>query len=195
MKKVEIFDEKLVSPGFLKIIRAKLRYKNFDGTWVEADNLEKMERGHSVAALIWNKDTEKVVLIEQFRYPTYQPEKHDSGWMIEVVAGMIDKGEEPQVAARRELIEEIGYQVDTLEYIDDFYVSPGGSTERIFLYYAEVRNKDKIAEGGGVEQEDENVRMREYSLEEISEKFFNNEFQDAKTIIALMWWFQNKHKE
>ncbi len=187
MKKVEIIEEKTVRDGFFKVIKARLRYENFNGSWVEPSPLEKIERGDLVAALIWNKDTRKVVLVEQFRYPTYEPEKHGTGWITEVAAGVIEKGEEPQETVKRELIEEIGYKVETLEHIGDFYVSPGGSTEKIFLYYAEVRSVDKIAQGGGVEQENEDIRILEYSWEEILSMLNNGEFNDAKTVIALMW--------
>jgi ADP-ribose pyrophosphatase len=194
MKKVEIIEEKTIHDGFLKVIQAKLRYENFNGSWVEPSPLEKIERGDSVAALIWNKDTSKVVLVEQFRYPAYKPEKLGTGWITEVAAGVIEKDEEPQETVKRELIEEIGYKVEALEHIGDFYVSPGGSTEKIFLYYAEVRNIDKVAKGGGVKQENEDIRNLEYPWEKILRMLDNNEFNDAKTIIALMWLKSRREK-
>lgn len=194
MKKIEIIEEKTVHDGFLKVIEARLRYENFNGSWVEPLPLEKIERGDSVAALIWNKDTRKIVLVEQFRYPTYEPEKLGTGWIAEIAAGIIEESEESQETVKRELIEEIGYKVEALEHIGDFYVSPGGSTEKIFLYYAEVRNVDKVAKGGGVKQENENIRILEYSWEEIQMMLDNGEFNDAKTIIALMWLKSRREK-
>jgi ADP-ribose pyrophosphatase len=184
MRKVEIIEERTVYDGWMKVIRARLRQEKLDGSMSEGHPYEKMERGDAVAALIWNRDTGKIILINQFRYPAC---KHGSGWITEVVAGKVEEGEEPQETVKRELIEESGYQVETLEHIGDFYVSPGGTTERIFLYYAEVRNIDKIAKGGGLKRESEDIQVLEYSWEEVMKMLDNGEFEDAKTIIALMW--------
>jgi len=135
---------------------------------------------------------EKIVLVEQFRFPAY--EKGD-GWMIEVVAGILGKGEKPEEAVRREVLEETGYRVCELTHISSFYLSPGGSSERIFLYYAEVNDSDKVAGGGGVETEHEDIRILEYSLPEIWRAWQAGEIKDAKTIIALMWFRSNKFKD
>ena len=191
MKKVEIIEEKTVYSGWMKVIQARLRRQKFDGSMSDEWKYEKMERGNAVAALIFNRDTQKIVLVNQFRYPTCQ---HGTGWITEVVAGMITENEDPQETVKRELIEESGYQTEKLEHIGGFYVSPGGTTERIILYYAEVRDRDKIEPGGGLEQENENVQILEYSLEESIRMLDNGEFNDAKTIIALLW-LKNKIME
>jgi nudix-type nucleoside diphosphatase (YffH/AdpP family) len=184
MKKVEIERKQRVFDDFFKVEEAFVRYEKFDGQMSDHVRRLNFERGDAAAVLIFNRDTQKIILVQQFRYPTY--EKGD-GWMIEIVAGILGKDEKPEEAVRREVLEETGYQVSELTHIFTFYLSPGGSSERIFLYYAEVMNSDKIASGGGVESEHEDIRILEYSLPEIWQAWHAGEIKDAKTIIALMW--------
>jgi ADP-ribose pyrophosphatase len=68
---------------------------------------------------------------------------------------------------RRELIEEIGFRAGDLTHIATFYVSPGGTSERIMLYYAEVGNTDRIAAVGGLASEGEDIQLIEVALPEL----------------------------
>src|ERR1041385_1686246 len=147
MKRVNIETEQLVFDGFFKIREASLKYERFDGSMSQSVRRLNLDRGDSVAALILNLETRKVILTNQFKYPTYS---NGDGWIIEVVAGMVAKDEDHETAIKREVLEETGYRVSTLTRICSFYVSPGGSSERIILFYAEVRNGDHISPGGGL---------------------------------------------
>jgi ADP-ribose pyrophosphatase len=143
------------------------------------------ERGDSAAALLLNTDTQKVLLIEQFRYPTYEK---GSGWIQEVVAGVIDENEQPEETIRREIREEIGYEVQKpLTHIATFYVSPGGTSERNMLYYAEVSNADHVSSGGGKVSEHEDIELVEMTLPELWHALENGNIVDAKTLIAVQW--------
>jgi ADP-ribose pyrophosphatase len=146
------------------------------------------ERGDAVAAVIFNRDTRKVILANQFRYPTHEK---GPGWMSEVVAGVLEPDESPETTIRREILEEVGYETRELLYISSFYVSPGGSTERITLYYAEVDNAGKVSEGGGLESENEDIRIEEITLQEVEAALSSKQYQDAKTVIGLMWLLNN----
>jgi nudix-type nucleoside diphosphatase (YffH/AdpP family) len=184
MDKVEIKSKRLIFNDFFKIQEAILRYLRFDGKMSEPVRRLVFERGDAVAALIFNRDTSKVVLINQFRYPTYDK---GPGWMQEVVAGIIDPNETPVDALRREILEEIGYRVGELIHITTMYPSPGGSSERIMLYYAEVGNTDRIAAGGGLASESEDIQIIEFTLPELWRALDAGEIMDAKTIIGVMW--------
>ncbi|MCP4147951.1 MAG: NUDIX hydrolase [bacterium] len=185
MKKVEIIKKKRVYDDFFKIDEAILKHQRFDGQMSEPVRRLNFERGDSVAALVWNKETQKVILINQFRYPTYEK---GPGWVWEIVAGVLGKDEEPGAAIGRELQEEIGYRVENIDYISTFYVSPGGSSERIILYYAEVGAGDKVSDGGGLESEHEDIRVMEFSPPALKELKNQGDIVDAKTLIALMWF-------
>jgi ADP-ribose pyrophosphatase len=107
--------------------------------------------------------------------------------MLEIVAGTLDKpGEDPHDAIVREIEEEVGYDVDTIKLIDECYMSPGGSSEIITIYFCEVSKK--VSEGGGLESELEEIDVIEMTREEL----LTTRFKDAKTIIAVNW-ARNNH--
>jgi ADP-ribose pyrophosphatase len=191
MKKVEIERTHRVYDDFFKVEEAFVRYETFNGQMSETVRRLSFERGDAVAVLLFNRERRKVILINQFRYPTY---KSGAGWLTEVVAGILEKGESPGDTVRREVLEEVGYRVLELVPISTFYVSPGGSSERIFLYYAEVADSDRVTEGGGLESEHEDIQVKEYSLPELWAALDQGEFKDAKTIIALMWLRERKER-
>jgi len=192
-KKVIIGSQRIVYDDFFQIEEAYVRRTRFDGTLSEPLRILNFERGHGAAALVFNTETERVILINQFRYPTYA-NGQGPGWIVEVMAGMLNPGEDPQQAIRREIMEEAGYQVNELTPIATFYPSPGGSSECLFLYYAEVDNRHKIASGGGLAVEHEDIEIVEYSLPEAWQALAAGQIVDAKTLIALMW-LREKLKE
>ena len=183
MRKVIIDRTERILDDFFKVDEGYLCYERFDGTMSPVVRRLNFERGDSVAALIYKPSTKRIVLVNQFKYPTY---KKGPGWITETMAGMIDKDEDPQTAVRREILEETGYDLRTLEHISTFYLSPGGSSERIVLYYAEVDDK-KTTEGGGLPAENEDILNVELSLEDALGQIDSGEIADAKTIIAILW--------
>lgn len=192
MDKVEIKSKRLIFNDFFKIEEAILRYLRFDGKMSEPVRRLVFERGDAVAAIILNRDTQKVILINQFRYPTYDK---GPGWMQEIVAGIVDPNETPEEAMRREITEEIGYRVGELTYITTMYPSPGGSSERIMVYYTEVGNTDRIAAGGGLVSEGEDIQIVEVALPELWRALDAGELMDAKTIIGVMWLRRKLERE
>jgi ADP-ribose pyrophosphatase len=106
--------------------------------------------------------------------------------MLEIPAGSIEKDEEPIDCLKREIMEELGYKIKSPEHLQTFYASPGASTERIFLFYATVSEKDKIGKGGGNQNEMEDIQIIKIPIEKISEEI--GKIKDAKTILALQWF-------
>src|SRR5262245_21102407 len=107
------------------------------------------------------------------------------GWIMEAVAGMIDIGETAEEAIIRETLEETGYRISKPELICKFFSSPGGTSERIFLYFSEVREADRIGEGGGVPGED--VRVVRRSTHELFAQLERCQIEDPKLAIAAYW--------
>jgi ADP-ribose pyrophosphatase len=189
MKKVSIKNKRYILDDFFKIEEAYLRFEQFNGKMSPLVRRLSLERGDSVAVLILNQNTEKLILVSQFRYPTYQ-NKH--GWTTEAIAGMVDPGEKPEETVRRELEEETGLKIDRLEHISTFYPSPGGSSERIYLYYSEVSGeKANYKETGGLLAHGEDVKAVEVTLEDALAKIKSGEIVDAKTIISI-YWLENR---
>jgi nudix-type nucleoside diphosphatase (YffH/AdpP family) len=184
MKRVILHAKRRVFDGFFKLDEAEVSYERFNGLMSGRVRRLCLERGDSVAAIIYNRDSQKALLVNQFKYPTYEK---GPGWIIETVAGIIENGETPESAVRREVLEETGYAVEILEHIGTFYVSPGGSSERILLYFAEVSDKVNVGPGGGVESEGEDIETVEFSIDELDHLLETHSVQDAKTIVAIQW--------
>lgn len=185
-KRVEIIEQKQVFKQWIfEIEETKLRHEKYNGKMSDEVVRLTFKRGDSVAAVIHNQARQTVLLTEQFRFPTYA---NGDGWVMELPAGSIDKPDEnPEHAMRREIEEEIGYTVKNLEHISTFYVSPGGTSERIHLFYASVEEKDKLTAGGGLDEEKEDIRTVHISVNDIMTKIKNGAIMDAKTIIGLQW--------
>ena len=192
MKKVIIDQQTRLFDDFFKVDEAYLRYERFDGTMTPVVRRLNFERGDSVSALLFNARTRRVILVNQFKYPTYEK---GPGWITETMAGMVDKDERPEDAVRREILEETGYQVRDLQYISTFYVSPGGSSERVALYYAEVDDDQRAAAGGGLATENEDIAIVELGVKEALDQIESGEIADAKTIIALYWLRNRLHED
>jgi len=178
-KTQRIFDD------FFKIEEAIISYEKFNGSMSEPVRRLNFERGETVAVLIYNIETDKVILVNQFRYPAFT---RGNGWLTEVVAGMLNANENPEDCVMREVEEETGYLVTKLQHISTFFVSPGGSSEKMLLYYTEVRINDKISDGGGLIEESEDIKLVEFSPLEFKALLENGTLIDAKTIIAAQWF-------
>lgn len=187
--KYSINKEKVVFNDHYKIIKANVSYDTFSGAEITTNRFA-FHRGDSVAILLYEKDTASVLITKQFRYPTTQ---HNQGWVCEIPAGSLEKDECPLACVVRETEEEVGYSVFQPEQIFNFYTSPGGSTERCYLFYAEVSARDKTSKGGGLASEKEDIKLIKLPVAEI-ESWLSEEIIDAKTIIALQW-FLSKQKD
>lgn len=135
---------------------------------------EQFAPGKAVAALVYDTARRVYVLTRQFRIG---PEAE----ILEIAAGMIDGNEAPETAVRREIHEELGYEVDQLEEIVQMWPSPGTSSEAITVYYAEVSRK--TGEGGGLAEENERIEMLDFTWEALVAE----PLQDAKSVIAVQW--------
>lgn len=159
---VEIKDEKRVYNGHLKIDEAVIKDTNEKGE-VSTYKRQKISSCDAVTGLIYNTDTESVVLIKQYRYPTHKNKR--DGFIYEAVAGKIDKeGEDPKNTFIRECLEEVGYKLKekNVEFCFRCYPTPGYSTERIYYFLATATNKDKVkGAGGGIKSEHENIEICE----------------------------------
>ena len=182
MDKVRTLEKRRVFDDIFAIEEAVIEHRRHDGSWSEPRRQLSFERGDSVAALLVNRETGNLVLIDQFRYPTFEK---GPGWLTEIVAGGLDEDETPEAAMIREIREETGCEIASLEHISTFYVSPGGTSERVILYYAEITSCEGRTSGLGVGDED--IKVIEKSSEVLWQEFLAGSLQDAKTIIALLW--------
>lgn len=177
-----------------RVIRARLQFRRFDGAMSDPVTRINFERGESVAVLLYDPQDDAVILVRQFRYPVYAGLSPDEragegarrAWLLEIVAGVMDAGRTLEEVAREELLEEAGYRVKgELQPIATVYPSPGGTSERMHLFLAEVDHRRRAGEGGGVPAEGEDIQTLVLPFQEAMEMVARGEICDAKTIIAL----------
>lgn len=181
-KEIKVHSEERDYDFYFKIDKAIVdEFEN--GKYINSYNRYRLTRPDAVTILVFNEDTQNVILVKQMRYPIMH---HTSENILEAVAGKIDAGETPQQAAVRELKEEIGYEIseDKLGKPIEMFASPGYSTEKIYIFLAVVKNSNKTADGGGVAGEHENIEIVEIPLNEFISKVQSNEIKDSKTIIS-----------
>ena len=166
---MQITQRQRVFDGHFKV--NKLILKLPDGQEVPR---EQFAPGHAVAALVFDTAKQQYVLTKQFRVGAEQE-------LPEIAAGMIDQGESPETAVRREIHEELGYEIDQLTRIVEMWPSPGTSSETIVVYYAEASRQ--TGAGGGLTEENEHIQMLTFSREEL----LGQVFRDAKTMLAVQW--------
>lgn len=139
--------------------------------------------GHAVAVLPYDAGRRTALLVALPRAPVTwaggPPE------LTEAPAGMID-AEDPQDCARREALEEVGVKLGLLEPVGAVYASPGVSTERLQLFLAPYAAADRVAEGGGVAQEQEQIRVLEVPLATLWRQVEDRSLADLKTLALVL---------
>jgi ADP-ribose pyrophosphatase len=141
---------------------------------------EQFAPGHAVAALVFDTQQQHYVLTRQFRVGAERE-------LLEIAAGMIDKDESPETAVRREIQEELGYDIDQLTLIATVWSSPGVSAETIAVYYAEASRQS--GQGGGLAAEHEQIEIVRLTREELAKEAL----LDAKTLLAVQWAQLNRN--
>lgn len=129
----------------------------------------------AVAVLAITPD-DRMLVVEQYRKPLEKSQ-------IEIPAGKLDPGEEPENCARRELVEETGYTSGSLRLLSSFYTSPGFADEIIHLYVAE-----DLTKGEAQPDEDEFLEIEAITLEQAQQYLAEGRISDAKTIMAMYAW-------
>ena len=190
--RVQILDKTVCYNGFFRIELYRLRHEMFRGGWSRELTRELFERGHAAAVLPYDPVLDAVVLVEQFRIGAL--ESPGDPWLLEIVAGVIDKLDEtPEDVVRREAVEEANCYIQDLVHICDYFVSPGGTSERISLFCGKV---DAVGVGGvcGLEEEAEDIRVTVVPFSEAIAQLQAGNIKSAAPIIALQWLQLNHAK-
>ncbi len=181
---VRNINKELLSDNWYTLHKISFEYQREDGEW-EPQVREAYDRGNGAAILLYNQEKNSVVLTRQFRMPTYVNGNPD-GMMIEVCAGLLEENNAEETI-KKEVEEETGYKVDRVKKVFESYMSPGSVTEILYLFIAAYEDGMKISEGGGAEDETENIEVLELSFPEALEMVRTGEIRDAKTIMLLQY--------
>ncbi len=180
--KVSIEKTEILSDNWYTLKKVTFNIQKKDGTF-QQQSREAYDRGNGAVILLYNKDSQMVILTRQFRLPTYI-NGNTSGMMIEACAGLLDN-DHPEECIKRETEEETGYKISHVEKIFEAYMSPGSVTEILHFFIAEYSKEMKIGEGGGLDDEGENIEVLELGFENALEMVSSGEIKDAKTIMLL----------
>lgn len=179
---IKVTETKLLSDNWYILNKVTFDYQKKDGK-VESHIREVYDRGNGAAILLYNSAKKTVILTRQFRLPTYL-NGNKTGMMIEVCAGLLDQDNAEQ-AVIRETEEETGYRLKKVEKVIETYMSPGSVTEILYLFVGEYDETMKVNDGGGLDAEQENIEVLEYTFEEAYSMIESGEITDAKTILLL----------
>ena len=179
---VSIEKTEILSDNWYTLKKVTFNIKKENGD-TETQSREAYDRGNGAVILLYNTHTKNVILTRQFRLPTYI-NGNRNGMLIEACAGLLDN-DNPEDCIKRETEEETGYKISKVEKIFEAYMSPGSVTEILHFFIAEYSDDMKINEGGGLEEEGENIEVLQLQFDETLSMIDNGEIKDAKTIMLL----------
>ena len=182
--RVRNVQKQVLSDNWYTLRKVTYEYQKKNGTW-ETQHREAYDRGNGAAILLYNRAQKTVILTRQFRMPTYV-NGNETGMLIEVCAGLLEENN-AEDCIRRETEEETGYKITDVQKVYEAYMSPGSVTEIVYLFVAEYAKEQKNTEGGGIEEEQEEIDVLELPFDEALQMMKTGEIRDGKTIMLLQY--------
>lgn len=181
--RVRIRNVEVLSNDWYLLQKTTFDYRRADGDW-QTLTRETYDRGNGATILLYNREHRSVILIRQFRFPTYG-NGHD-GFLIETAAGLLDQAT-PEVRIKAEVEEETGYRVTEVRKVFEAFMSPGSVTEKLYFFVAEYEQGSRVSDGGGLQAEGEDIQVLELPLDQALQMVANGEIADGKTIMLLQY--------
>jgi ADP-ribose pyrophosphatase len=187
---IEVQGEKQAYDGFFQVKALSLRHRLFAGGWSDVMQRELFYRRPVGAVLPYDPLRDEVVLIQQFRVGAMEQE---NPWLVEIVAGITEPNETVEAMIYREAQEEAGVQLLELVKLYEYWVSPGGSTEKLTLFCGRV--DASLANGiHGLAHENEDIKVVVMPCQAAIEAINTGAINNSATIMALQWLALNKNK-
>lgn len=181
--RIRVKDVRLLSDNRYKTRTTTFDWLRSNGEW-QTQHRETFDRGDGVTILPYHLTQRTVILIRQFRYPTYA--NGYDGLLIEAPAGSLDNAT-PEARIRSEAEEEIGYRLGDVRKIFEAFTSPGAVTEKLYFFVAEYQPDMKVGNGGGLAHEGEDIETLELPFSEALAMIADGRIVDAKTIMLLQY--------
>ncbi|SLN39549.1 ADP-ribose pyrophosphatase [Falsiruegeria litorea R37] len=175
--------------GYFTMEEATLQHRRFDGSMGPELSRSALINGHASVILPYDPVRDCVLVIEQFRAPAFfigDP----NPWLIEAVAGMVDPGESPEDAARRETREEANVEVTELFSAGDGYSSSGSSAEFLHLFVG-IADLSAPASTGGLATEGEDIRSHIIPYTEFMDRLDQGKLKNVPLISIANWLGRN----
>lgn len=162
--------------GWMSLLLVRLRHAN----GAEADR-HVMLNSRAISVLPYDPARKVALVVSMPRAPVIYVGEPD---LLEAIAGALDD-DDPANCARREAFEEAGVELGELEHVGLIWTMPSNSTERIDYYLARYGSADRTGYGGGLETEQEYIRVHELSLRALSQMADEGRLSDGKLLILL----------
>jgi len=173
-----ITDARTVHDGYSRLLVATVRPPQGDSFHREIE-----DHGNAVAVLPYDPERRTAVLVRAMRPPVLLTAGEQE--LLEVPAGMIED-ESAEETARREALEEAGLRLGALDHVGRVWSTPGVSTERIDLFLAPYGAADRVADGGGLASENEDITVVEMAMAELDAMLAAGAIADLKTMVLLL---------
>lgn len=164
IKSDSIYDGKILK---LRVETVELENKRYS-------KREIVDHQKGVGIIAYDGD-DKIWMVKQYR-------KALDKMTLEIPAGLVDPGELPIEAAKRELQEEVGYLPNTITYLFDMHSSPGFTNDKLSFFVGKNLERSSLDQ-----DEDENVIAESFYIKELYQMVENGEITDAKSIIAILY--------
>ena len=181
--RIIVNNRELLSNQWARLEDVEFDYLRSDGTW-QTQRREIYHRGHGAAILLYNLDTQTIVLTKQFRFPAWVID--DNGFLLEVPAGVIE-ADNPHATICEETAQETGFLIGNPTFLFKAFATPGSVTEQLYYFTAPYDHANRSGSGGGLEEEGEDIEVLEIDFTEAVEMISNGDIVDAKTIILIQY--------
>jgi nudix-type nucleoside diphosphatase (YffH/AdpP family) len=182
-ERVRLISSQVLSDDWYLLKKTIFDFRRADGSW-QRQQRETYDRGNGATVLLYQLATRRVVLVRQFRFPAYV-NGHD-GMLVEAPAGLLDQAT-PEQRIRAEVEEETGYRVGEVSKVFEAFMSPGSVTEKLYFFVAEYDAGSKVGDGGGLEDEGEDIEVLELDFDEAMAMIRRGEIVDGKTIMLMQY--------
>jgi ADP-ribose pyrophosphatase len=189
--KYKIFNKKNLYSGFFSMNKYEFIHQKHNGEWTSKVEREIFKGVHVSSLLPYDPIKKEIILIQQFRAGVLS--RYDKNYLYEVVAGIIDEGENPEETAIRECLEETGCVVKKTLPIQTYFPSPGSSESYYHIYLGEVNSFDgeRIR---GLEKENEDILVKSFKIDEVRQMLKEKKIINGLTLVALQWFFLEHYK-
>jgi ADP-ribose pyrophosphatase len=190
---VEVNERHHPYSGFHTVEELVLRHRQFDGTLSDPQRRSVFRAADAVTVLPYDPVRDRILVIEQLRLgPFVHGDAHP--WLLEPVAGMIDAGETPETAARRETVEEAGLELGALHLVARYYPSPGGLAQVLISYVAIADLPDGVAGTGGHISEGEDILSHLVDWETACAMLEGGDMANAPLVLSMQWLMLNRDR-
>lgn len=179
--RIRLHHTERLSGRFNRVDMTQLDWRRRDGRW-QTLLRETVDHGHGAAVLLVDPRRRTVVLLRQFRWAAVVGGCDEL--LVEVPAGLLDEAS-PEDCVRAEAEQEVGFRVRRPHRVFDCFMSPGSLTERVVCFVAAYDAADRVAPGGGLEHEGEDIEVLELPFDEALAMVADGRIRDAKTILLL----------